>query len=125
MWWCTAHDGATVNREDESSTNGNFWLVCDRTWSKHSLHGKLLAISDLPGTVTTTAGFKGTICTPKNWPTILRLIRDERDPDCEKAAAARDEYMQAVNKLVKRLSPQDFEQLIDLILTRTGWVRIG
>jgi hypothetical protein len=38
---------------------------------------------------------------------------------------ARGNYKQAVEKLVKRLSPQDFEQLIDLILARTGWARIS
>ncbi|MGA7875877.1 MAG: restriction endonuclease [Desulfoferrobacter sp.] len=27
--------------------------------------------------------------------------------------------------MVKRLSPKDFEQLIDHILTRTGWARIS
>jgi hypothetical protein len=27
--------------------------------------------------------------------------------------------------MIKRLSPQDFEQLIDLILTRAGWARIS
>jgi hypothetical protein len=53
--------------------DGNFWLVCDRPWSNRSIKGKLLAIADLPGTVTTTAGFKGTVCMPKDWQAILRI----------------------------------------------------
>ncbi len=65
MWWCTVLDGATVNPDGESTSKGNFWLVCDRPWSNRSLNGKLLAATDLPGTVTTVAGFKGTVCTPK------------------------------------------------------------
>ena len=72
------------------------------------------------------AGFKGTVCTPKAWREIcLRIIQDEKDPDAALAAAARTKYKQAIEKIVKRLSSQDFEQLIDLILTRTGWVRIS
>ena len=104
---------------------GNFWLVCERPWSNSSIKGPLLSIPDLPGTVTTTAGFKGTVCTPKDWQAILRIVQDEKDPDAAKAADARRDYERAVHKIVKRLSPKDFEQLIDLILARTGWVRIS
>jgi hypothetical protein len=71
------------------------------------------------------AGFRATACTPKAWREILRIIKDEKDPDAALAAVAREAYKQAVEKIVTRLSPQDFEQLIDLILTRTGWARIS
>jgi hypothetical protein len=125
MWWCIVHDGAIVNPDGESSEKGNFWLVCDRPWSNQSLKGKLLPVADLPGTVTTTAGFKGTVCIPAAWQAALRIIGDKKDPEAERAADARGEYVEAVRKIIKRLSPQDFEQLIDLILTRSGWARIS
>jgi len=125
MWWCTVLDGATVNPDGESAKKGHFWLVCSRPWSNRSLNGKLLAMADLPGTVTAVSGFKGTVCTPKAWREILRIIQDEKDPDAALATVARENYKQAVAKMVTRLSPQDFEQLIDLILTRTGWARIS
>jgi hypothetical protein len=125
LWWCTVHDGVTVNPDGQTITKGHFWLSCDRRWSKTSVKGKRLAISDLPGTVTATAGFRATVCTPKGWKSILRLIRDERDPDAAKAAEVRHDYELAVNNIVKRLSPKDFEHLIDLILARTGWDRIS
>lgn len=125
MWWCTAFDGAITNPNGESPEKGNFWLACNRPWSNQSLKGRLLAISDLPGSVTRTAGFKGTVCTPKAWQAVLRIIRDERDPDATSTANARSAYQQTVLTVVKRLSPKDFEQLIDHILTRTGWARIS
>ncbi|MCJ7639819.1 MAG: restriction endonuclease [Euryarchaeota archaeon] len=125
MWWCTAIDGAIINPDGESFEKGNFWLACNRPWSNRSLKGRLLAISDLPGSVTRTAGFKATVCTPKAWQAVLRIIRDERDPDATSAANARSDYQQAVLRMVKRLSPKDFEQLIDHILTRSGWARIS
>lgn len=71
------------------------------------------------------AGFRGTTCTPKASDAILRIIRDEQDPDIAKAAAARAEYELRVQDLVKKLSPQDFEQLIDLALARSGWTRLS
>ena len=124
MWWCTVQNGACINPDGESHGKGNFWLVCNRPWSNQSIKGKLLARADLPGAVTKTAGFKGTVCTPAAWPTILRIIRDEKDPDALKAATARDSYTLAVHEMIKRLTPKDFEQLVDLILSRSGWARI-
>jgi len=125
MWWCTVHKGITVNPAGQTTEKGYFWLNCDRRWSKTSFKGKPLAISNLPGTVTATAGFRATVCRPRGWESILRLIKDEPDPDATKAKEARRDYELAVNKIVKRLSPQDFEHLIDLILARTGWDRIS
>ncbi len=125
LWWCTVLDGANVNPDGEGKGKGHFWLCCEQPWSNKSFKGKPLAVADLPGTVTTVSGFKGTICTPKAWQTILRIIQDQKDADVMKAADARGEYERAVLKMVQRLSPKDFEQLIDHILVRTGWTRIS
>lgn len=125
LWWCTVNDEVTITPNADITTTGHFWLTCDRPWSSSSLGGRLLAISDLPGTVTTTAGFRGTVCTPKDWPSIIRLITDQADADAIHSAERRHEYELAVHKIVKRLSPKDFEHLIDLILARTGWERIA
>jgi hypothetical protein len=82
-------------------------------------------IAELPGTVTSTAGFRATVCVPRDWEAILRLIKGETDKDAIASADRRREYELAVHKIVQRLSPQDFEHLIDLILARTGWERIA
>lgn len=124
MWWCIFHDGVTC-REGETADCGHFWLTCSRPWSNTSLTGRLLAKSELPGTVTTTAGFRATVCTPKDSEAILRLIKGETDEDAINSADRRREYELAVHKIVQRLSPQDFEQLVGLILARTGWERIA
>jgi len=125
LWWCTVRDGAIINPKGRSLQEGNFWLVCDRPWSNHTLSGKLLSISDLPGPVEAVGGFRATVCTPKAWQTILRIVQDEKDTDAAMASDARRSYERAVHTIVKRLSPKDFEQLIDLILARTGWTRIS
>jgi hypothetical protein len=125
MWWCTVRDGITPNPNGETKSAGQFWLVCDKVWSNKSIGGRLLAVADLPGTVWTVSGFKGTVCEPKAWPSILRIIRDEKNSDAAEAERARTSYERAVEKTVKALSPKDFEQLIDLILLRTGWARIS
>jgi hypothetical protein len=80
---------------------------------------------DLPGVVTAAAGFRATVCEPKGWKEILRIIRNEEDADARAAKRAREEYEGAVAKLIARLGDKDFEVLIDLILSRSGWVRLA
>jgi hypothetical protein len=118
--------GAKTNPAGRSEKKGNFWLLCDRPWSDASLvHGRKLAISMLPGTVSAVAGFRGTVARPKAWETVLRIIRDEQDEDAIKAANARASYIAAIDKMVRRLHWKDFELLVDLVFARTGWSRIS
>lgn len=125
LWWCTVRDGVTVNLDkNREQTEGSFWLTCDRPWSNRSVAGKLLVRSELPGTIGAVAGFRAAICKPKGSPEILRIIQDKEDPDAIAATQAREAYTAAVEKLVTRLHDRDFELLIDLILARTGWVRL-
>ena len=124
LWWCTVRNGAVVNPDCESRGKGHFWLACERAWSNRSVKGKLLATGPtLPGIVTKTAGFQGTVCEPGAWQTVLRITRDKKGP-ATRAAKARKAYKLAIHEMIKELSPKDFEQLIDLILGRSGWVRI-
>jgi hypothetical protein len=125
LWWCTVADGATVNPDGEGDYRGNFWLDCDRPWSNKSIKGKLLVKRDLPGVATSTAGFRATVCEPRGWQSILRIIGGEVDPDVTKASDARGAYQEAIQKVIQQLSWQDFEQLIEFILARTGWTRVS
>lgn len=124
LWWCTVRDGITLNPAGESFDLGHFWLTCDRPWTDRSLGGRRLVLSELPGTVGATGGFQGTACTPGGWKTILRILADAEDPELMAAAQARGAYEAAVAVLVARLGSKDFELLVDLILSRTGWSRL-
>jgi hypothetical protein len=126
MWWCTVFDGIEVNSDGGLQGRGHFWLTCSSRWSNHSIDGKRrLSTSELPGIVAATAGFPATICEPGGWKDILRVIRNEEDPDARAAATARKDYQHAIARLVARLRDKDFEVLVDLILARTGWARLA
>lgn len=126
MWWCTVRDEIQTAPADEAPNRGHFWLSCDSPWSDKPMNGgRQFFVSTLPGTVTAVAGFRGTVCEPKASAQILRIIRNEQDPDVRTAEVARQAYQDAVAKLVARLGPQDFEVLIDLIFSRTGWARLA
>ena len=126
MWWCTVRDGVTINPAGQSFELGHFWLTCASPWTNHSIDDKRqLVTTELPGVVTSTSGYRATVCEPSGWREILRIIRNEADEDAHAASLAREAYEAAVSRLVARLSPKDFEVLIDLILSRTGWARLA
>jgi hypothetical protein len=116
LWWCIVKDKATANREQESREKGHFWLTCERPWSDRSLNGRSLARADLPGIVERVAGFRDTVCTPREEASILRLIRGEVNPLAAKASDIRRAYEKAISNMISELKWQDFEQLIDLVL---------
>lgn len=124
MWWSTVLDGIAVSDEGATRHHGHFWLTCDLPWSNKSLGDRLLSIANLPGVITRTKGFKGTICEPVGWKEALRVIRHDPDGDAIVASKAREAYARAVHKLVSRLHEKDFETLLDLILSRNGWARL-
>lgn len=124
LWWCTVRDGITINPAGEGKDLGHFWLTCERPWSDRSFGGRHLLLSQLPGIVGATSGFQGTVCRPGGWQEILRILTDAEDPAVMAAAQARGAYEAAVSTLVARLKPKDFELLVDLLLSRTGWSRL-
>lgn len=125
LWWCTATDDLTVDPAGSQAQSGHFFIACDRGWSNHSVGGRLLAMSELPGSVTSTAGFRGTTCEPRAAEQVRRLILDEIDADVRDAAVALARHCDAIETLVRKLSPKDFELLTDLILSRSGWARVA
>ena len=124
LWWCTVHDNAEAGLAEDKS-RGHFWLTCKQPWSDCSIGGRRLTLSDLPGPVTKVAGYRATVGKPGASQDILRVIRDEIDPNIMAVAHAREAYEQAIEKLIKDLSPKDFEHLVDMILIRSGWERIS
>jgi hypothetical protein len=128
MWWCTVHDGIETDPDGETSQRGrgHFRLTCARAWTNYSMGGQRhLVMTELPGLVTTTSGYQGTVCEPKGVREILRIIRNKEDPDAQVAAVARQAYEEAIAKLITRLGEKDFEVLVDLILSRSGWARLA
>ena len=121
LWWCTVHDDIEVNPNGNLPGKAHFWLKCARGWSNLSLKGELLAIERLPGPIGKTKGFRATVCKPGKSSDYLRVIRGDKHPDVAEAMKAKGAYERAVSKIVAQLHEKDFEVLIDLILSRTGW----
>ncbi len=94
------------------------WLSTDRD-------GNLLAKDGLSGALTKLAAYRGTSCSVDVAEYVVRRINAQKMPAVERALAASRELSAAIVDLMRMLTPQDFELLVDLVFTTSGWRRIG
>lgn len=82
-------------------------------------------MSSLPGTLTKTAGFPGASCDLGRPNDVLRRINGEAIPEVATAEGLLGQLQEAVIALLHLMDWKDFELLIDLIFSTSGWRRQG
>ena len=93
------------------------WRCVDRT-------GKPLLKSNLPGSITNLAAYRGTSCSVRAADHVVLRINAELSKEVKRAEAGCVELILALVPLVRRLGPKDFEVLVELIFGASGWRRI-
>lgn len=86
--------------------------------------GKPLLKSNLPGSITSLAAYRGTSCSVKAAVHVVRRINAELSEEVKRAETMRSELIQSLVPLIRRLGPRDFEVLVELIFGASGWRRI-
>ena len=94
-------------------------------WQGTDLMGVPLSKDRLSGALTKLAAYRGTSCDVDVEMYVIRRINGQKMPEIEKALAASKEMRASVVALMRMLTPQDFELLVDLVFTRSGWLRVG
>jgi len=102
-------------------------------WRSTDAAGTELTKDKLSGALTQLAAYRGTSCTVRARSRtgidvadyVIRRIKGETRPSVERALAATREMREAAIGLMKDLGPKDFEILIDLIFSSSGWRRLG
>ncbi|PPR18028.1 MAG: hypothetical protein CFH43_00586 [Proteobacteria bacterium] len=121
LYWCTANPQVSLSKGDGKVRE------CIGGWSNCSLTGKPLRVSELSGTLTKTAGYRGTICSIEgdvaNY--VMRKIKGEELPLISKLNDARGVLQSRTADAIKLLQPNDFELLVDLIFAQNQWQRVG
>ncbi len=126
MWWCFAEPEVTFLGSDrERYPDGSRLRRTVAGWSNMDITGKPLLMSSLHGNVTKVAGYHGTICEAGPLDYLLRRINGEELPEVVHARSSRDELLQSIEQLLAMLTWQDFELLVELVFSRSGWRRIG
>ncbi len=94
-------------------------------WRSTDLKGEPLTKDRLSGALTKLAAYRGTSCDVDVSDYVIRRVNGEKTPEVERALAASKEMKASVLGLMKLLGPKDFELLVDLVFTSSGWRRVG
>lgn len=119
LYWCFSKPEVTL-LPDGSKTRPAIgrWRsadIKDRPLQKDQLSGKLLSMQ----------GFRGTICSVKEFEYLIQKINGHTPKEVEEAQAALSKLEEKIEMVIQRLHWKDFEVLIDLIFRQAGWQRIS
>lgn len=122
LYWCFAE--TDVIEETPSGTRIRHTVD---GWHCTDINGKPLHIETIDGRVTSTAGYRGTICELNKdvREYLINKINGRVNKEVEKAIEDFNALKLSVEKLVRGLHWKDFELLVDLVLTNAGLRRIS
>ena len=111
------YDGDSLSSHRFMNRNG---------WLKVDINGKELKLNELSGNLTKISGFRGTTFTlDKDKDSYLRnRIQGKFNETIYEVQNTLEELKIQLTKLIKTLTPQDFELLIQLIFSNSGWRQI-
>jgi hypothetical protein len=101
------------------------WRTVKGGWSGADVNGAPLSKDRLSGALTKLAGYRGTSCDVDVATYVVRRVNGQKMPEVERALAASQETSAAALDLIRMLTPQDFELLVDLVFSTSGWRRLG
>jgi hypothetical protein len=119
LWWCFARQHIELlpdGSKTRSTLNG---------WHSANTQGQPLDFSQLGGRLLSMQGFRGTICSVKEFDYLVRKINAETSPAEQVALEAQMALRNALIAMIRKLSWKDFELLVDLIFRQAGWQRIS
>ena len=94
-------------------------------WRWRDLNGEQLTKDRLAGALTKIAAYRGTSCDVDVAEYVVRRINGRKTLEVERAVVALEAMRACVQGMIKQLGPQDFETLVDLVFSVSGWRRLG
>ena len=125
LWWCFAEPEVIPLAGGDAETTGSRYRKVIGSWSDKDLEGKPLYMNELRGSLTTVAGFRGTLCRVREFDYLLRRLNGEETPATKVARDARLALVKALIPLIAGLHWKDFELLVELVFTQGGWRRVS
>ena len=120
MYWTFLDPNAVPHRASGEGT-----VRVALPWSCRSLGGAELWMVELSGGLTKTAAYRGTSCEVEDPDYVIRRVNDEQRTETLDAKRAVAELEGILVRLMRLLTPPDFELLVDLIFSASGWRRRG
>jgi restriction endonuclease len=119
LWWCRPY-GVPVFH---SAEDGSRLRQTVDGWRNTSIGGEPLLVSRLSGKLTKTQMYQGTICEVEERAYLLRRINDQQTPEVLEAEATEQILTKQILAMIRLLTPKDFELMVELIFSRSGWQR--
>lgn len=129
LWWTFAGSeivwlGGDKNGADLPA-HGQRKRKC-QPWSKVDVEGAPLTVQSISSALTKLSAYRRTICQLGEAEDYFRRrLNCQPHPVVADAKATQQSLTQAIENLIGLLHQDDFETLVDLIFTRSGWSRIS
>jgi hypothetical protein len=94
-------------------------------WRCEDLNREPLTKDRLSGALTKVTSYQGASCAVDVGSYVLRRVKGMKTLEVERALLASKEMKASLLDLMKLLGPRDFELLVDLVFTTSGWRRVG
>lgn len=120
LWWCFAKPEIKKHRDRK----GTYRETADG-WHNADVKGQKLYYNKLSGNLLKVQSFRGTICEVKAFNYLVQKLNGKLPHEVEEAVQVENQMVQKLISLMQLLSWQDFELLVDLVFTNTGWRRTG
>ena len=125
--WCFAESEvidlyADGDDKKERERGARARRVIDR-WRNTDVKGNRLRLESMTTKITKVSAFQETIAKPNGATDLLRTIRAVPSESRQRAARARDQLVSTVGVLLDQLHQEDFELLIELVFSASGWKR--
>lgn len=121
LWWGFAEPEVTSVHDPERGARARRIIG---GWRSTDLDGKPLLLSELSTRLTQVAAYRQTLCSV-DADYVLRRIKAEDEPMVTAAKLSQAAQTAAALPLIQHLHDRDFELLVDLICSTSGWRRVS
>jgi hypothetical protein len=121
LYWGMVGDTEPMPHAD----GDGIWRPVRGGWRSDDIDGEPLTKERLSGALTKLAAYRGTSCDVGVSDYVIRRVNGIKSPEVERALAATQEMRESTVGLLQLLGPRDFELLVDLVFTTSGWRRLG
>ena len=121
LYWCLL---TPEPAEIHSDCDGVFRKVA-HSWQGKDISGQPLTKDRLSGALSKLSAYRGASCDVDVYDYAVRRINAQKIPEVEIAVTAVSELTKAIIGIVRLLRDKDFEILVELIFSNSGWQRQG
>jgi len=119
LYWCFSEPEITL------LTDGSKVRPAMGRWRSTDVKGKPLQKNHLSGKLLSMEGFRGTICSVREFDYLVERINGQVSKEIEEALEAMSMLEHKIEALIRRFHWKDFEILVDLIFRQAGWQRVS